>query len=77
MKLSTIINNMGGSIDNIIKEYSFFKTTIANINIEQLREELLEFVNDSSNYIEELKKNCGIIKWSSIIYRIIMRRISA
>lgn len=23
MKLSTIINNMGGSIDNIIKEYSF------------------------------------------------------
>ncbi len=61
MKLSTIINNMGGSIDNIIKEYSFFKTTIANINIEQLREELLDFVNDSSNYIEELKKNCGII----------------
>ena len=61
MRLSSIFNNMGGSIENIIKDYSFFKTNTYNINIKQLEEELVKFVNDSSIYLEELKKNCGLI----------------
>ena len=61
IKLSTILNNMGGSIDNIIKDYSFFKTTISSMDISELKKVLLDFVADSMNYIEELKKNCGLI----------------
>ncbi|MFW6022353.1 MAG: response regulator transcription factor [bacterium] len=61
IKISTIINEMGGSVNNIVKNYSLFETDIANMNIIQLEYSLIKFCEDCGLYISELRESCSII----------------
>ncbi|MFW6035491.1 MAG: response regulator transcription factor [Halothermotrichaceae bacterium] len=61
IKLSNAISDMGGSIDDIIKNYRFFQTSIANLNVIQLQYSLIGFSIECSGYISELKQSCGVI----------------
>ncbi|MFP4662155.1 MAG: response regulator [Halanaerobiales bacterium] len=59
IKISTIINDMGGAIENIIKKHNLYETNIVNLNLLQNR--LIAFSRECGNYIAELKQSSGII----------------
>lgn len=61
IELSTIINDMEGNIDDIIKDYSLFESNISNLNIVKIKYNLIEFSLECGSYIAELKQNCGVV----------------
>lgn len=60
IKISDIVKNLNGDIDNLFNQ-NLFQINLTNLSYSELKEEVTKFSYECSDYIVELKKNCGTI----------------
>lgn len=61
ISLSNIISNMDGDIDNIVRNYCFFRTDLTDLNVTKLEHSLLDFSGECASYIFKLRQSCRIV----------------